>query len=159
MAHAVFLAAEREAVFDLVVQEVGRQVEVEAVTDPVGCRFEGLCGGRAAPVRRAGSEADDEKATLRVAWDVNDRSPGLRNGTCGAAGDRLLDDEAGVCSTGGQCSSFGHSGAPDFGHDDIGRVGEAFGNSIEVGYREEAGRDVQMVGQGMNCGFVGLEVD
>ena len=73
VAHAVFLAAQGEAMFGLVGLHIRDEVEIEAVADPVGRGLEGGSRGRRAPVRRAGADADDMHDAPRAARQVEDR--------------------------------------------------------------------------------------
>jgi hypothetical protein len=85
LAHAGLLGAKVEPVLDLAGRQMGHQVEIEAVADPVGCLLKGGGGGGAQPLPAARPDADDEELAAGAAGQVEERQRALRHRAGGAA--------------------------------------------------------------------------
>ena len=117
VADAVFLAAKREAVFGLVLLQVGNEIEIEAVAHPIGCASKCLRCGGAARQSAAGADAHDVQ-NCHAAVPRNSRmGAGLRgNGTGCALAFGFGDDQFRIGSGSGKRRGFGHAGRSDFRH-------------------------------------------
>ena len=73
VAHAILLATQGKAVLLLVRLHVRNEVEIEAVSNPVGRGFKGSMGRRCAPVGRARTDADHMHDAARAAWQGEQR--------------------------------------------------------------------------------------
>src|SRR5262245_40828574 len=71
IADAVRLGAERIAVLSLSGGEIGGEIEIKPIADPVGGLDERCDGGRAAPAGGTGAETDDREAATRPSRQRN----------------------------------------------------------------------------------------
>jgi hypothetical protein len=96
LADAGFLGAEGKAVLGLAGREMGDEVEVEVVADPVGGGGQGGGGGGAEPFAAAGADADDAELAARAAGEVDERGRAFGEAQV-ARGERVFSTTRWLC--------------------------------------------------------------
>jgi hypothetical protein len=156
MANANLFVAEGKAVFVLAKTNIGDEVEIEAVADPVGAGIECSHGGGRPAGAVAGADADDvEDAGTAAKGQRIDRRGSMADGAGGALRLSLGDDERARL----QRRSLGDTGRAGFGFDDRRRIGEAVTFLVEFSGGEDAERHSEMRRRRVERRFIGLDVD
>jgi len=141
-----FFVAEREAVLLLAGVEIGHEIEIEAVADPVGGDVQGgnRRDGAAELVTRTDADDVQHAGGMAEAQRI-DRFPGTADGAGRALRLALGDGER----AGPEGRSLGDAWCAGFGLDDLGGIDEPVAFLVELGDGEDSERNAEMFRCGM----------